>query len=75
MNSEIRLVKSIVRKGRDYANEPLEASSGEDLNDVVIILYERHGRALFGIGPCDARTVRRSVDCRGVSNGILAVAQ
>jgi carboxypeptidase family protein len=36
MKSETWLVKSIAWKGRDYANEPLDASAGEDLNDVVI---------------------------------------
>ena len=38
MNSEIWLIKSVAWKGRDYTNEPLEASSGEDLNDVVVTL-------------------------------------
>ena len=32
------LIKSVVSKGRDYTNEPLDASLGEDLNDVVITL-------------------------------------
>ena len=36
MNSEIWLVKSIAWKGRDYENQPLDVSSGENVNDVVI---------------------------------------
>jgi hypothetical protein len=37
-NSPNWRIKSIVWRGRDYTSEPLDSSSGEDLNDIVITL-------------------------------------